>query len=624
MWIPRLAAALLAAPIALLAAQAPPPPPPPMSAAGSPAAPLDPATAAAVSGVVVDAATGAPVAGAVVEVSLEGRTIRTDAARPRATDERGRFVFTDLTGGTLAIRASAMGYLSSGFSAEGWSAVDRFPVRPGEWVNDVRIALARPGTIAGAVLDELGEPVVGVVVGVVERIRVAGAGRYMSGRAAVTDDRGHFRIIDLTPGDYLVQVPGSAASTPVNPIPTPWPGQPPSPPPDEAGQQRTYATAFHPGVATASQAQVVSLRAGETREGVDIRLAPSRATRLEGTIEGPSDWVSGLAVRLVPESGTGIAAEAPETRTDSTGQFVFERVPEGAYTLVAGRRWSELTRGYRLGEPSLRSPGGAGMGGMTQQLESGPSGLQLQTSSINGLNSNALLASAPLAVSGPTMSGVVIRARALATLRGAVTRDIDRRHPVPQLQPAGGLHLDPANGSIEFGMPRSEARPDDATEEFSIDGITPGEFHLRSSFGWLIKSATWNGRDFARIPFDASDATSFDNVAVVVTNASASVRGTVRDADGPATVVLFPASSERWSGFGLMPVDVRRVATAGDGRFIITGLPAGEYYLAAVAGDRAIELYRDTFSQLQPTATTIAVDWGDSRSVELRLIGGQP
>jgi hypothetical protein len=624
MWISRVMGALMAAPLVAIAAQAPPPPPPPPSLAGS-AVPATTDTTA-VSGVVVDATTGSPIAGAVVEISLDGRMIRTDAARPRATDDRGRFLFTRLPAGTLAVRASALGYLSSGFAAEGWSPVDRFPAGPGEWVSNVRVALARPGVIAGTVLDERSEPVVGVVVGVLERVRVSGAERYMTGRAAVTDDRGQFRIIDLTPGDYLVQVPGSPATVPIDPIPTPSPGKPPAPPPDAEGIRRTYPSSFHPGVNAASGARIVSLRSGETREGIDVRLEPTRATQLTGIIEGPVEWVSGIAVRLVPEAGTGVAAEALETRADSAGGFVFDRVAEGTYTLVASRRWSELARGNRLGEPSLRSPIGVDVGGMSQDLDSGPPGLRLQTSTMSG--AHPLIAMEMVVVSGPSMSGLVVRARPLATMRGRVTRDVDSRYPAPALHPAGGLRLDPVDARGELGAPRSTVRPDDPTEEFSIDGIHPGRFHLRASYGWLIKSATWNGRDFTRVPFDATVTSALDDVAVVVTNAGASVTGTVRgpggSADAGATVVLFPVAQERWTGYGLMPVDVRRASTTADGRFTITGLPAGDYYIAATAGDGPVALHVDVFRQLQPAAMTVTLDWGASRSIDLRLTGGQP
>jgi len=238
--------------------------------------------------------------------------------------------------------------------------------------------------------------------------------------------------------------------------------------------------------------------------------------------------------------------------------------------------------------------------------------------------SQALLAAQPLTVSGATMSGILVGARPLGTMRGRVTRDIDARHPLPSLPPAGGLRLDPANGFTDFGMPRSSARPDDATEEFTIEGIGRGQFHLRASYGWLIKSVTWNGRDHVNLPFDTSSVTTLDNVAVVVTNAGASVSGVVRSQTGPATVVLFPSAEERWTDFGLLPVDVRRASTAAGGRFTIEALPAGDYYLVAIAPDRLLELTPDNFRKWLQAATPVTLGWGESRSIDLRVAGEVP
>ena len=627
MWSSRVVVACSLVMSAVVGAQGPPPPPPlPVpSAPGARAEWLAPAHAVAVSGVVVDAATGAPIADAVVEVSVGGRLIRTDAGRPRTSDARGRFVFEGLPPGDLAVHASATGFLSSGFSPESRASVDRFPARAGEWVSDLRIALVRPAVLAGRVIDERGDPVVGVNVGVLERVRVAGADHYMSGRAAVTDDRGAFRIIDLTPGTYLVLVPGAEAAVPVTPARLPFPGQPPTPPPDMDGLRRTYAPTFHPAARDVPAAQTVTLHAGETREGIDVHLDPVRATRLSGAIEGPTDWIANIAVRLIPTGGTGTSTDVIETRTDGQGRFTFDRIAEGAYTLVATRRWSELTRGARLGEPALRPLVSPGVGNATTDLESGPPGVRLSTSTMAG--SHALVATQPLVVSGDAMSGVVVTARPLAALRGHLTREIDARHPTPTLQPAGGLLVDPADGSVQAGMPRSDVKPDDPATTFTIAGISPGPFHLRSSFGWLIKSVTWNGRDYTYRPFDPEGDGDVDDVQVVVTNAVATISGTVRGLDdvaAGATVVLFPTDPARWTHHGLMPVAIRRAQTAAEGRYTFTGLPAGSYALAAVPASSPIELHEDTFRRLQPQAATITIDWGESRPLDLRAIGGQP
>jgi hypothetical protein len=208
-------------------------------------------------------------------------------------------------------------------------------------------------------------------------------------------------------------------------------------------------------------------------------------------------------------------------------------------------------------------------------------------------------------------------------MRGRITRDVDARHPLPTLPPAGGIRLDSTDGSAAFAMPRSDVRPDDASVTFSIADIYPGRFHVRASYGWLIKSVRWNGRDYAREPLDATTTGRFDNVEVVVTNAGASIHGRVTAASeaGTATVFLFPADPQQWEEIGLMPTDIRRVRTLDDGRFVITDLRAGSYAVVALSGRSAVELHADSFRRLQGQATAVTIDWGESRTLNLRVSG---
>src|SRR5690606_20127023 len=124
---------------------------------------------AAISGVVVDAMTGEPVAAAVVTLSNTDKSI---VPPPRAlTDSRGRFVFLDLAASDrYYLGAERFGYADTRF---GWTApggsraiadISFIALAEGQWRNDVRISLWQWGAITGHVVDERGEPVVGVVV----------------------------------------------------------------------------------------------------------------------------------------------------------------------------------------------------------------------------------------------------------------------------------------------------------------------------------------------------------------------------------------------------------------------------------------------------------------------------
>src|SRR6185295_7450139 len=67
----------------------------------------------------------------------------------------------------------------------------------------------------GTVVDEIGEPAIGVEVRALRRVFASGRARYQaSGATGTTDDRGTFRMPSLQPGDYIVVVPSTSASIP--------------------------------------------------------------------------------------------------------------------------------------------------------------------------------------------------------------------------------------------------------------------------------------------------------------------------------------------------------------------------------------------------------------------------
>ena len=77
------------------------------------------------------------------------------------------------------------------------------------------------GVIAGTVVDEAGEPVVGVAVRALIKDVVAGRTRYGNMEVipelvptATTDDRGMFRLSQLMPGTYVVLVPSTQTTVP--------------------------------------------------------------------------------------------------------------------------------------------------------------------------------------------------------------------------------------------------------------------------------------------------------------------------------------------------------------------------------------------------------------------------
>jgi len=143
---------------------------------GSARSPQSSATAV-ISGIVVDSTTGEALPDAIV--FLESTPARPMATQPRQlTDEKGRFAFVNLPGDvTFTISATKFGYLEGGYGRETMPTdpLRGITVKPGEWISNIKVSIAKPGAISGVVRDESGEPVVGVVVRVLHRVRIQAA-----------------------------------------------------------------------------------------------------------------------------------------------------------------------------------------------------------------------------------------------------------------------------------------------------------------------------------------------------------------------------------------------------------------------------------------------------------------
>ena len=98
-----------------------------------------------------------------------------------------------------------------------------------------------------------------------------------------------------------------------------------------------YQTTFSPAATAASRAVVVSVRAGESRVAVDVRLHPVRIVEVSGTLSDASGPVPNFGVHLMPtETGDGASVlEIAATATDGRGAL---RISRSAGRSVHGAR----------------------------------------------------------------------------------------------------------------------------------------------------------------------------------------------------------------------------------------------------------------------------------------------
>ena len=161
---------------------------------------------------------------------------------------------------------------------------------------------------------------------------------------------------------------------------------------------------------------------------------------------------------------------------------------------------------------------------------------------------------------------------------------------------------------------------------FDIAGLNgPRRLRLaRVPPGWALKGIYVNGVDVTDRPLMfGTAAQSISGLEVVLTDRLTEVSGRVGDASGRSnqdwSVIAFSGDRELWYQDSRF---VRRAAARSDGSFSITGLPPGEYFVAAVARRGSGDERQDPefLDSIARQATRIVLTEGQKVSVSLKLV----
>ena len=132
----------------------------------------------------------------------------------------------------------------------------------------------------------------------------------------------------------------------------------------------------------------------------------------------------------------------------------------------------------------------------------------------------------------------------------------------------------------------------DESGAFRTYGVPPGKYIVRvgssPAAAWILKSVTIEGRDVSEVPITLR-AAEVANAVITFTDRPTKLTGTVRAAggnpDSDALVIVFPVEPSGWTQFGLNPRRLRSTRPSKTGVYTFTGLPAGDYYVAAIKED---------------------------------------
>jgi len=607
-----------------------------------------------ISGVVsTDETVPRPVRRARISVSTPG----TPGERTAVTDDNGRFTVADLPAGRYNLAAVKGGYVRMAYGA---TRPDRpgtqIVLTEGQTMADIAMRLPRGSVIAGTVTDETGGPAVGLQVRVMQYRMQATGERSLTAVAAAgaqqfdtTDDRGAYRIFGLPSGEYVVTVsPRSlGANSEIRAMteeemrqalaalqqppsvgrgsaPGGGRGGPAAPAPATDVVTVGYAPVYYPSTTNAAAAATVTVGIGEERGGIDMAVQLVRTARIEGTIITPAGVSPQSAqVLLLPTGISGtVGLGLNRAAVDANGKFSISGVAPGQYTLSArtGRTTTVMQMaGDTMAFASALEVAGTRVGGGGANAIAGgeppPSLWGLVEFSVNGRNVTDLSVTMQ---PGMTLGGQLV----FEGLKMAAPKDLSRaRVTLSPVATAGGAVT--MTGSVQV----------DPSGRFTVTGLSPGRYRFTANMPpepgmlgtWTLRSAVAAGRDAIDLPLEIGPNEAISDAVLTFTDATQEVSGMLQDASGRAapdyTIVVFAADSRFW-----MPGS-RRIRTGRpgtDGRFSVTGLPAGDYRIAAVTDMAPTDATDPAFLQLLVDASVpVALAPGEKRVQDFR-IGGRP
>ncbi len=293
-----------------------------------------------------------------------------------------------------------------------------------------------------------------------------------------------------------------------------------------------FAPTYFPSGDTPGQARPLTFIAGQTIDNVDLVMRLGRKATIAGIAVDSQGLVMASCQVTLQKVGGSLSSYLSAGQTDADGAFEIKNVEPGQYIVIV-----KATRGERLE-----------------------------------------IASARLSVNGSDVFGLRVASLPNARLEGRIIADGEGSAPAPSDIRIVATPESPDEVAAERGTV--------ARNNFSFSlNITAQPIFIRAadkSGNWFVKSITVRGVDFTDSPIDLSRSLDLTDIQISLTKRPSRLTGTIQNwtsAQGPFVMVVFAKNQERWSYLSRY-IKVGR--SDQDGRVAIVGLPAGEYYAAAI------------------------------------------
>jgi uncharacterized protein (DUF2141 family) len=578
----------------------------------------------AIWGTVVSGKTGQPVDR--VRLRLSGEGIR--GTRTVYSDDDGRYAFMDLPAGAYTLSGSKTGYVSITYGQRSPNAGrpgTPIQLAEGQQIKDLVFELPPGGVITGIVFDEKNRPSVATPVRVMRWSMSNGERTLSSAGTSTTDDRGIYRVYGLPPGEYVVSalprntgveqsaemqlileermvelqardmssggfvVSGGALSVELG----------------AGGESEAatigYAPIFYPGTLDLGTAMPVTVGVSQELSSVDFALQQVALARVGGSVIVPPGMnTSSIQVRLYNSADRipGVNTQSSRVRNN---EFSFNNVPPGQYRAVA-------TANVRNGR--------GGRGG--DEARAAAPGTWVNASSTPDVD--RLWASTDIAVSGRDVSNVALVLQPGMTVSGSIAYEGAATPPEARRI---RVTLAPFGPEATAAGASSRNATVDESGRFDITGVVPGRYHVRATGvpGWSVKSAVHGGLETLDFALDVTPMEHVDNLRVVFSDQSTELSGVLQDPLGSPTadytVIVFPSDQRYWLPQARR-IQATRPSTAG--RFAFSGLPPGDYRLAAVTDVETGIWYDPAFlEQLAGASVPFTLQPGQSATQNFRV-----
>ncbi len=499
------------------------------------------------------------------------------------TNDLGEFEMKNVKAGIYQPVLKVMGVLNPEFSDRDNPLFQQIAV---DGVSEIQtlIGIVRGAAVSGRILYADGSPVIGARVQVLDKeSRVFRYYEYSENlTTTTTDDLGFYRLSGLPEGDYIVRV--VEPSLPARSVKSV----------SSYDLSRTAYSSEHktyyPNADSQKEAVPVQLLLGQEQTGINISIPDRRSLTISGSVVAKSDKkpVGNATVSFSKNNEEDFVLEYDggqnrQLKTDETGIWKFEDLPEGKY-LVRASVNGEYE--YENGKAVLKKP----------SVRYAPQAVEIDLEENDAEN-------------------ILIELSVEATIAGFVS--VEDGKEIPNRVYISAVSRDFRNSAGE-GVEKSNKQSDKRRLPFLISAVSEGEFYLTGSAteDYYVKSIRLGSKDLLNETLKIEAGEKIENVEVVLSDKIGTVKGKVSGLEKGerAFVVIFPAGKKGVAAFA----SARQGAVNDKGEFTLTAAPGDYIIFVGTAKNRPkIGKFDEWLEEIRTKSEKITVRLNETANVSL-------